>query len=68
MEQDPSKLRRKSPSMYSKLSTGEFVMKEKDWKAWLNERHKHIEEATKGTKGDDEDHNEDDEEMEKRKT
>ena len=60
MEQDKPK--RKTQSVYSKLSTSKFVTKGMDRKAWLDDRKKQIEEAAqKGKEDDDED---DDEETE----
>ena len=58
--------RRKTPSLYSALGKEEFIMKGKDQKHRLDERHKQIAAAT-AEKVEDDDDNDDEEEMEKQK-
>ena len=61
--EDPRKRRRKTPSLYAAMETGQFVMKGKDRKERLDRRHKKIV-AAAGKPDDDDDDNDDDDEEE----
>ena len=65
--QDPQdKPRWKTVTVYSKLTTGEFITKKKDCKARVDERHEWVAAAAKG-KPDEEDDDDDDEDKETKK-